>query len=103
MTETMPSALGADGATDGASDRVTAGMSDRPTPASPSRASAGPSDVADGHRVASIDEGLNTLPGVQQALGALDSLEGLPVSEHVAVFESVHRSLQTALEEPEHA
>ena len=35
-------------------------------------------------------------------LGVLDALDALPVSEHVAVYESIHRSLQTALEEPEH-
>ena len=35
-------------------------------------------------------------------LDTLATLDALPVSEHVAVYESIHRSLQTALEEPEH-
>lgn len=101
MTETMPSAFGADGATDGASDRVTVGIDERPTPGTAFRTPGLPSGLAGGPSAASIDEGLPGLPEVQQALDALDRLEGSPVSEHVAVFESVHRALQTALEEPE--
>ena len=36
-------------------------------------------------------------PGVAQALARLDQLEGTPVSEHVEVFDGVHRLLQDAL------
>ena len=102
MTETMSSAFGADGATDGASDRVTVGRGDLPTPATAPGSSSRPSGAAGGPGT-SIDDGLNSLPQVRHALGALESLGGAPVSEHVAVYESVHRALQTALEEPEHA
>lgn len=41
-------------------------------------------------------------PDASGTLDALATLDALPVSEHVAVYESIHRSLQTALEEPEH-
>jgi hypothetical protein len=34
---------------------------------------------------------------VAQALAQLDRLEGAPVSDHVEVFDAVHRSLQDAL------
>lgn len=42
------------------------------------------------------------VPDTSGTLDALATLDALPVSEHVAVYESIHRSLQTALEEPEH-
>jgi hypothetical protein len=35
--------------------------------------------------------------GVEAALGLLDELEDRPVSEHVEVFDAVHRALQDAL------
>ena len=34
---------------------------------------------------------------VDAALGLLDGLDELPVSDHVEVFDSVHRALQDAL------
>jgi hypothetical protein len=34
---------------------------------------------------------------VDAATALLDQLDGLPVSEHVEVFDAVHRSLQDAL------
>lgn len=34
---------------------------------------------------------------VDAALGRLDGLQELPVREHVAVFDEVHRALQDAL------
>jgi hypothetical protein len=34
---------------------------------------------------------------VDRALALLDGLDGLPVAEHVEVFDQVHRSLQDAL------
>ena len=45
------------------------------------------------------DEG-TTGPGHTAAavdVSRLDALEGLPVGEHVAVFDAVHRELQDAL------
>ena len=35
--------------------------------------------------------------GVDLALARLDGIEDTPVSEHVEVFDAVHRSLQDAL------
>ena len=46
-------------------------------------------------------DGPDHLPEVLSALSGLDSLETSPASEHVAVYESIHRSLQAVLEEPE--
>lgn len=59
-----------------------------------------PSAGADG----STDEldGFDGLPEILSALSALDTLDASTVAEHVAVFESIHRSLQAILEEPEH-
>lgn len=37
------------------------------------------------------------VPAVAAALERLDSLDGAPVSEHVEVFDAVHRLLQDAL------
>lgn len=37
------------------------------------------------------------LTGVDAALGRLDGVAQLPVEEHVAVFDEVHRLLQDAL------
>lgn len=37
-----------------------------------------------------------------EILRALDTLDALPVVEHVSVLESIHHALQAALEEPEH-
>jgi hypothetical protein len=34
---------------------------------------------------------------VDRVLASLDTLDGLPVTEHVAVFEQAHRALQEAL------
>ncbi|SDD32772.1 hypothetical protein SAMN05216410_3199 [Sanguibacter gelidistatuariae] len=36
-----------------------------------------------------------------EILSALDTLEALPVAEHVTVLESIHHALQAVLEEPE--
>ena len=36
-----------------------------------------------------------------EILSVLDTLDALPVSEHVPVLETIHRALQVALEEPE--
>lgn len=36
-------------------------------------------------------------PQVEQALTLLEQLEDKPVSEHVEVFDALHRSLQDAL------
>jgi hypothetical protein len=36
---------------------------------------------------------------VDEVLGSLDGLEGLPVGEHVAVFEAAHEALRAALAE----
>jgi hypothetical protein len=36
-------------------------------------------------------------PRVDDALGRLDRLDDLPVSEHVAEYDAVHRALQDAL------
>lgn len=37
------------------------------------------------------------MSAAEQAVALLDSLEELPVVEHVAVFDAVHRQLQDAL------
>ena len=44
----------------------------------------------------------NGLPEIHSALTTLDTLDARPVVEHVEVFETIHQSLQAALEEPEH-
>jgi hypothetical protein len=36
-------------------------------------------------------------PAVEEALALLDGLDSRPVSEHVEVFDTVHRALQDAL------
>lgn len=36
-------------------------------------------------------------PDVQDALAAIEGLDALPVSEHVEVYDAVHRALQDAL------
>lgn len=35
--------------------------------------------------------------GIAEAVGALDELDGLPVAEHVELFDSVHTELTVAL------
>lgn len=57
-----------------------------------------PATGADGS-TGGLDDGV---PEIRSALDALDTLDTLAVSEHVAVFESIHQSLQSVLEEPEH-
>jgi hypothetical protein len=44
-----------------------------------------------------VTEGAQGESPVDAALGLLDGLDELPVSEHVEVFDAVHRSLQDAL------
>lgn len=41
------------------------------------------------------------LPEIRSALSALDTLDEIDISEHVTVFESIHQSLQSVLDEPE--
>jgi hypothetical protein len=38
---------------------------------------------------------------VDEVLASLDELDDQPVAEHVAVFESAHRRLRDALDEPD--
>ena len=40
---------------------------------------------------------MSGVPGVATALTRLEGLDGTPVSEHVEVFDEVHRLLQDAL------
>jgi hypothetical protein len=50
-------------------------------------------EETDGHRPATAE------PRVDAALARLDELDGLPVTEHRAVFEDVHRRLRDVLGE----
>ena len=41
--------------------------------------------------------GVSEVPGVATGLTRLEALDGTPVSEHVELFDEVHRLLQDAL------
>lgn len=48
-----------------------------------------------------MDEQVRTgIPAVDEVIAAVESLEGKPVEEHVAVFESAHEQLRRALDAP---
>ena len=54
-------------------------------------------DAAESAEAAATEPGPTGVPAVDDALDRLTSLEGLPVDEHPAVFESVHGSLRGVL------
>ncbi|MGZ4478951.1 MAG: hypothetical protein ACXVW2_10100 [Nocardioidaceae bacterium] len=56
-----------------------------PTPDQPTANQSAPDQAATGHSV------------VDEVLASVDHLEGRPVDEHVAVFESAHERLRAAL------
>ncbi|MGZ4499485.1 MAG: hypothetical protein ACXVXD_03535 [Nocardioidaceae bacterium] len=58
---------------------------DQPTPDQPTANQSAPDQAATGH------------PVVDEVLASVDHLEGRPVDEHVAVFESAHERLRAAL------
>jgi hypothetical protein len=65
-----------------------------------SEAGAGPADLTAGEqRPAGGGRSATGEPRVDAALARLDELEGLPVTEHRAVFEDVHRRLRDVLGE----
>jgi 8-oxo-dGTP pyrophosphatase MutT (NUDIX family) len=74
---------------DEAAEEVGSDAAEEPEPDFPD----GLRDESDGQRPATGE------PRVDAALARLDELEGLPVTEHRAVFEDVHRRLRDVLGE----